>query len=35
VPRAGRAPTRVVCNPLGLSHKGEEVGHQPLLTLTV
>jgi hypothetical protein len=35
LPRAGLAPTRVVCNPLGLSHKGEDVGHQPLLTLTV
>jgi hypothetical protein len=33
VPRAGRAPTRVVCNPLGLAHKGEPAGHQPLLTL--
>jgi hypothetical protein len=28
-PRAGRAPTRVVCNPLGLSAKGEQVGYVP------
>ena len=35
VPRAGRAPTRVVCNPLGLAHKGESQGHDPLLTLRI
>ncbi len=35
VGRAGRAPTRVVCNPLGLAKKGEDRGHQPLLTLDV
>jgi hypothetical protein len=31
-PRAGRAPTRVVCNPLGLSAKGEQVGYDPQRT---
>ncbi len=35
VPRPGRAPVRVVCNPLGLAHKGEPAGHQPLLTLSL
>ena len=35
VPRPGRAPTRVVCNALGLADKGEHEGHQPLLTLSV
>jgi hypothetical protein len=35
VPRAGRAPTRVVCNPLGLAHKGESLGYDPLLTLQI
>jgi hypothetical protein len=35
VPRAGRAPTRVVCNPLGLAHKGEGVGHEPLQVLEI
>jgi len=33
VPRAGRAPARVVCNARGLASKGEDVGHEPLLTL--
>ena len=33
VARPGRAPTRVVCNALGLAHKGEQVGHDGLLTL--
>ncbi len=35
VSRAGRAPTRVVCNPLGLAHKGEPAAHDPLLTLPI
>ena len=35
VARAGRAPTRVVCNPRGLANKGEAEGHQPVLTLEV
>jgi hypothetical protein len=35
VARAGRAPTRVVCNALGLAKKGEHEGHAPLLTLEV
>ena len=34
-PRAGRAPTRVVCNPRGLAAKGEDEGFDPLLTLVV
>jgi predicted phosphodiesterase len=33
--RAGRAPTRVVCNARGLVGKGEDEGHEPLLTLEV
>lgn len=35
VGRAGRAPVRVVCHPRGLAGKGEDVGHQPLLTLDI
>ena len=33
VSRAGRLPSRVVCNPLGLAKKGEQDGHDPLLLL--
>ncbi len=33
VPRAGRAPTRVVCNARGLAKKGEDQGFDPLLVL--
>ncbi|MDP1900218.1 MAG: metallophosphoesterase [Rubrivivax sp.] len=33
VPRAGRRPSRVVCNARGLAGKGEDIGHRPLLTL--
>jgi hypothetical protein len=33
VPRAGRAPTRVVCNARGMAVKGEADGHQGLLVL--
>jgi hypothetical protein len=33
VPRAGRAPARVVCNARGLAKKGEEQGHEPLKTV--
>ena len=33
VDRAGRRPSRVVCNPLGLANKGEQVGHDPLLLI--
>jgi len=33
--RAGRAPSRVVCNARGLASKGEDVGHQPLLVLEI
>jgi hypothetical protein len=33
VPRAGRAPTRVVCNARGLAKKGEDEGFDPLRTL--
>ncbi len=35
VARAGRAPTRVVCNARGLVDKEEHLGHEPLLTLDV
>jgi hypothetical protein len=35
VPRAGRAPSRVVCNARGLAAKGEDVGHQPLQVLDI
>ncbi len=35
VTRAGRAPSRVVCNARGLAGKDEHLGHDPLLTLTV
>jgi predicted phosphodiesterase len=31
VNRAGRRPSRVVCNPLGLAKKGEQTGYDPLL----
>ena len=34
-PRAGRAPTRVVCNARGLASKGEDEGFVPLFTLEV
>jgi hypothetical protein len=34
-PRAGRAPSRVVCNARGLAAKGEDVGHQPLQVLDI
>ena len=33
VDRAGRLPSRVVCNPLGLAGKGEQFGHDPLLLI--
>ena len=33
VDRAGRRPSRVVANPLGLAGKGEQVGHDPLLLI--
>ena len=33
IDRAGRRPSRVVCNPLGLEKKGEQVGHDPLLLI--
>ncbi len=33
VDRAGRLPSRVVCNPLGLAKKGEQAGHDPLLLI--
>ncbi|MDE2082260.1 MAG: metallophosphoesterase [Burkholderiales bacterium] len=35
VARAGRAPTRVVCNALGLAAKGEPRGHDPLKTIEI
>jgi len=35
VPRAGRAPGRVVCNARGLAGKGEDQGHLPLLALDI
>jgi hypothetical protein len=35
VPRAGRAPTRVVCNARGLVDKGEHLGFDPLLVIEV
>lgn len=35
VPRPGRAPARIVCNARGLASKGEDAGHQPLLTIEV
>jgi predicted phosphodiesterase len=33
IDRAGRLPSRVVCNPLGLAKKGEQTGHDPLLLI--
>ena len=33
--RAGRPPVRVVCNARGLAHKGEEIGHDPLLMIDI
>jgi Calcineurin-like phosphoesterase len=35
VPRAGRAPARVVCNARGLARKGEDEGFDPLRTFEV
>ena len=35
VPRAGRAPARVVCQARGLAGKGEDQGHDPLRVITV
>jgi hypothetical protein len=35
VERAGRAPTRVVCNARGLAHKAEDQGFDPLLVIEV
>ena len=35
VPRAGRAPSRVVCNARGLAKKGEDQGFDPLLVLDI
>jgi predicted phosphodiesterase len=35
VDRAGRLPSRVVCNPLGLAKKGEHLGHDPLLLIDI
>jgi Calcineurin-like phosphoesterase len=35
VARAGRKPTRVVCNARGLAHKGEDAGHDPLALFEV
>ena len=35
IDRPGRKPTRVVCNPLGLSKKGEQIGHQPACVIEV
>ena len=35
VARAGRAPTRVVCNARGLEGKNEHLGHDGLLTLDI
>jgi predicted phosphodiesterase len=35
VPRAGRAPTRVVSQARGLAKKGEDAGFEPLKTITV
>ncbi len=35
VARAGRAPTRVVCNALGLAAKGAPRGHDPLKTIEI
>jgi hypothetical protein len=35
LPRAGRAPSRVVCNARGLAKKGEDLGHEPLLVLDI
>jgi len=34
VPRAGRAPTRVVCHARGLAGKGETEGHEPMRLIT-
>ncbi|MDE2370777.1 MAG: metallophosphoesterase [Burkholderiales bacterium] len=34
-PRAGRAPTRIVCQALGLAKKGEQRGYDPGLTFEV
>ncbi len=33
IDRAGRLPSRVVCNPRGLAGKGEQAGHDPLLLI--
>ena len=33
VPRPGRAPARVVCQAMGLAHKGEDAGFDPLKTI--
>jgi hypothetical protein len=35
IARAGRHPTRVVCNARGMDDKGESLGHDALLTLEV
>ena len=35
VARPGQRPVRVVCNPRGLAAKGEDEGHDPLLTLAL
>ena len=35
VARAGRAPSRVVCNARGLAKKGEDLGHEPSLVLDI
>lgn len=35
VPRAGRAPSRVVCNARGLAKKNEHLGHDPLAVLEI
>ena len=35
VDRPGRRPTRVVCNPLGLAKKGEQLGHDPLRLIEI
>ena len=33
--RAGRSPSRVVCNPRGLAKKGEDAGYNALLTVEI
>jgi predicted phosphodiesterase len=35
VDRAGRMPSRVVCNPRGLAKKGEDEGYDPRLTVEI